>query len=66
MAISYGPLRELMGKKGVTWYQLVNQGIDPQTLQRLRHDRPISTKTIDRLCQILTCQPGDLLAHTPE
>lgn len=66
MAISYGPLRERMKETGVTWYQLANRGIDHQTLQRLRHDRPISTKTIDRLCQILDCQPGDLLCHRSE
>lgn len=57
MAISYGPLRERMKETGVTWYQLANRGIDHQTLQRLRHDR---------LCQILDCQPGDLLCHRSE
>ena len=66
MAISYAPLRSMMRLKKISWYQLANHGIDPQTLQRLRHDRPVSTITLYRLCQILDCQPGMLLEYSPD
>lgn len=46
----------------ISYYFLANEGIDPQTLQRIRHDLPITTDTLDKLCAIMNCQPGDLIA----
>lgn len=34
------------------------------TIQRLRDGRPITTDTIDVICALLRCQPGDVLQHT--
>lgn len=55
-----------MEKRGISYYYLSNQGIDAQTLQRIRHDRPVTTATIGRLCEILNCQPGDLIEYERE
>lgn len=30
-------------------------------LQRLRHDEPISWSSLEQICRLLECQPGDLL-----
>lgn len=46
----------------ISYYLLANEGIDPQTLQRIRHDRAVTTDTLDKLCTIMNCQPGDLIA----
>lgn len=46
----------------ISYYHLANEGIDPQTLQRIRHDRPVTTDTLGKLCSIMHCQPGDLIA----
>ena len=54
-----------MRENGISWYRLGNEGIDPQTQQRIRHDRPLSTTTIEALCRILRCQPGDLMEYVP-
>lgn len=35
-------------------------------LQQLRHGELVSWKTIDTLCALLECQPGDLLEYTPD
>ena len=35
------------------------------TLQQLRHGELASWKTIDTICRLLDCQPGDLLEHVP-
>lgn len=35
------------------------------TLQQLRHGELASWKTIDTVCRLLDCQPGDLLEHVP-
>ena len=55
-----------MRENGISWYRLGNEGIDPQTQQRIRHDRPLSTTTIETLCRILHCQPGDLMEYIAE
>ena len=66
MPISFAPLRAYLKENGISYYYLSNQGIDAQTLQRIRHDRPITTATLGKLCEILHCQPGDLLFYTKE
>ncbi len=35
-------------------------------LQQLRHGELVSWKTIDTLCALLECQPGDLLEYAPD
>lgn len=43
-------------------------GITPQNLSVLKtgRARAIRFSTLDRLCEVLDCQPGDLLAWEPE
>lgn len=65
MSITYAPMRAYMQRHDISYYYLANQGIDARTLQRIRTDQPITTRTLDKLCTILHCQPGDLLAHRP-
>lgn len=33
------------------------------TLDALRHNRPVNTKTIDTICKLAKCQPGDFLMY---
>lgn len=66
MPISYEPMREYMRTHDISYYRLGNEGIDPQTQHRIRHDLPITTTTIERLCRILECQPGDLMEYIPD
>ena len=66
MPISFAPLRAYLKENGISYYYLSNQGIDAQTLQRIRHDRPITTATLGKLCEILHCKPGDLLFYTED
>ena len=43
-------------------------GITPQNLSVLKagRARAIRFGTLEKLCEILDCQPGDLLAYEPE
>lgn len=66
MAISFRPMREYMQKNHISYYRLGNEGIDAQTLQRIRHDQPITTTTLGMLCKIIQCQPGDLIEYIYE
>lgn len=63
MSISFKPMREYMEKNHISYYRLGNEGIDSQTLHRIRHDMPITTSTLGVLCRIMRCQPGDLIEY---
>ena len=62
--ISYAPFYETMKKKGFTSYRLIKEhNISRSLLDRLRHDRPISTVTLNDLCKILKCRVEDILVY---
>lgn len=35
-------------------------------LQQLRHGELVSWKTLDTICKLLNCQPGDLIEYNPD
>ena len=35
-------------------------------LQQIRHGELVSWKTIDTICALLDCQPGDLMEYVPD
>ena len=35
-------------------------------LQQIRHGELVSWKTIDTLCMLLDCQPGDIVEYVPD
>ena len=35
-------------------------------LQQIRHGDLVSWKTIDTLCKLLDCQPGDIVEYVPD
>lgn len=59
--------KDVIGKlktAGYTSYAIRQGGIISQkTLTALRNNDPINTKTLDILCGLLKCQPGDLLEY---
>ena len=60
--ISYEPLYKTLKTKGISTYKLINEyGISRSLLDRLKHNRPISTVTLNDLCQILHCKVEDVL-----
>ena len=55
---------ELLEERGQTFYWLAKDtGISHSTLWRLKKGRSvgINFSTLERICQILSCQPGDVL-----
>ncbi len=60
--ISYEPLYRTMKEKGITTYKLINQyGVSRSLIDRLKHNKPISTVTLDDLCTFLDCKVEDIL-----
>ena len=54
--ITYRPFYETIKQKGITTYKLINTyGVSRSLLDRLKHDKPISTVTLNDLCKICEC-----------
>lgn len=65
--ISYEPLYKTLKEKNVSTYKLINDyGISRSLLDRLKHNRPISTVTLNDLCNILHCRVEDVLVFTED
>ena len=60
--ISYSPLYKTLKEKGVSTYKLITDyGVSRSLLDRLKHNRPISTVTLNDLCTILHCKVEDVM-----
>lgn len=67
MAISYQKLFQLLEEKGWTTYKIRKEKLIGQgTLTALKNGTGgLDSKTISRLCEVLDCQPGDLMEYVP-
>jgi DNA-binding Xre family transcriptional regulator len=62
--ITYKPFYETIKRKNITTYKLINQyGISRSLLDRLKHNKPISTVTLNDLCTFLDCRVEDILVY---
>ena len=62
--ISYEPFYETLKAKNITTYKLIKDyNISRGLLDRLKHNKPISTVTLNDLCDILDCQVQDILIY---
>ncbi len=60
--IIYDPLWETMKRKSVTKYYLKTyHNVNNNTLHKLKHNMPLNTTTIERLCEILDCDVADIM-----
>ncbi len=62
--ISYAPFYRTLKQKNVSTYKLVNDyNISRSLLDRLKHNKPITTVTINDLCTILDCRVEDIMEY---
>ena len=65
--ISYEPFYKTLKDKNISTYKLINEyGISRSLLDRLKHNKPISTVTLNDLCSILKCSVQDILLFTED
>ena len=65
--ISYEPLWKTMEQKGITTYTLINKhGINPRTINNLKHNKSITMFTLEKLCSILGCQADGIGQFLPD
>ena len=66
MPVSYQKLFSRMAERGVKKFDLRKMGISPTIVDRLVKNSDVNTSTIMRLCEILNCQPGDIMEYVEE
>ena len=68
MPIVYTKLFALLKEKGYSTYRVRQEKLISQgSLTAIRNGTGgLEHKTIERLCQVLGCQPGDLMEYVPE
>ncbi len=64
---NYDKLWQTMSRKGISQYTLINDyEISESLLYRLRHNQSVSMHSINRLCDILECDIGDIVTYYRE
>lgn len=67
MAIKYDKLFNLVKERGKNIYYLRKNGISSSVLEKLKHGTGgLDARSIDKLCRLLDCQPGDLMEYIPD
>ena len=67
MPILYNKLFELITKRNKTQYYLRQNGISPSILNKLKIGKGgLDARTIEKLCRLLNCQPGDIMEYVPD
>ena len=60
--ISYEPLWQTMKEKKISTYTLIEKyQVHSKTVYNLKHNKHITTATLERLCEILECTPNDIV-----
>ncbi len=67
MAIRFSKLFALLEERGFSsTYWLRQNGVHPATVNKLKKNERVNTDTINLLCQLLDCQPGDIMEYVPD
>lgn len=66
MAILYNKLQALMTEKGIKKFDLRKAGVNSQILDKALSNGNIDSRTINKLCRLLDCQPGDIMEYIPD
>lgn len=62
--ISYEPFYKTLSDKKISTYKLIKEhNISRSLLDRLKHNKPISTVTINDLCRILNCKVEEVIVY---
>ena len=64
--IDYSPFWKTLEDSNENWYKLTTKNhMSNSTLHRLKHNKDISTKTLNDLCRILNCNIQDIIQYIP-
>ena len=64
--IVYSPFWKTLKNSNESWYSLTKtHHMSNSTLNRLKHNRNVSTRTLNDLCRILGCRIEDIALYVP-
>ena len=62
--ISFEKLETVLDKKGKKWQYLRDNGISPGIVAKMKNGTGhIDTRTIQKVCELLNCQPGEIMEY---
>jgi len=62
--ITYEPFWTTLKEKNQSTYTLISvHGLSSSTVNRLRHNQPVNTTTLDDLCRILDCNIDQIVRY---
>ena len=62
--ITYEPFWDYLDWHEISTYTLITKyHVSSSTINRLRHNQPVNTATIDKLCEILKCPVDDVITY---
>ena len=62
--IDYTPFWKTLERSKENWYTLTSKhNLSHSTLHRLKHNKDVSTKTLNDLCRILNCTIQDIVQY---
>lgn len=68
MSFKYDKLFELLKLRGITTYKIRKENLISQAaLTKMKNgDGNIDTRTLERICKLLKCQPGDIVEYVED
>ena len=67
MAISYNKLWKLLVDKKMSKADLRKaSGVSPNTMTKLRRDEPVMLNVLDKICNTLDCNYGEIMDYIPD
>lgn len=67
MAVSYSKLWKLLDDKQMSKCDLRKEaGIAPNTMTKLRRDEPVMFSVLDKICDTLNCDYGDIIEYVSQ
>jgi len=65
--ITYEPFYRTLKEKNITTYKLITQyNISRSLIDRLKHNKPVTTVTLNDLCKILGCRIEEIVEYIEE
>ncbi len=64
--ITYEKLFNVLEEKGYNKAWLRKNGLNANTVDQLTKNKSITINTLDKLCNLLNCEPQDILTYTKD
>jgi DNA-binding Xre family transcriptional regulator len=65
--ISYQPFWDTIKKQGITTYTLINEyKVSRSLIDKLKHNKGLTTSTLNDLCRILNCSLSDIAEYVED